>query len=266
MKSLLSILIFAPRLLAAADSVPKLVDVTQKVAAAVRGGVLSMPVNSTTLPQVDADPPKLRITYQVTNRVRTRAWAEGQTVDITAPAGQALAIAKAEYGGMDDAVDVTPVVRSLVKENAIASTTVDDDSLHIDPSRGVTKQLVVRYEIAGKQKMMSVEESEEIKIPAAAGGPKLAIIEATYGLPVSYFDVTDMVADQVQGNSLTIAPSDDLFGNPGSALAGKKLEVTYMQAGRQETVSAKPGEALTITPKNSTPLVIVKATYGVVQN
>ncbi len=265
-KSLLLILIFAPLLFAAADSAPKLVDVTQKIASAVRNGMLSMPVSSATLPEVDADPPKLRITYQVTNRVRTRAWAEGQTVEIAAPAGQALAITKAEYGAMDDAVDVTPVIRSLVKENAIPSTTVDDDSLHIDPSRGVTKQLVVRYEIAGKQKMMSVEESEALKIPAPSDGAKLAILEATYGLPVSYFDVTPIVADQVQGNSLAMTPSDELFGNPGSELAGKKLEITYMQAGQLETLSAKPGEALTITPKNSTPLIIVKATYGVVQN
>ena len=266
MKSLLSIFLFPPLLLAAADSAPKLVDVTQKITAAVRNGTLSMPVSSTTLPQVDADPPKLRITYQVTNRVRTRAWAEGQTVAITAPAGQALAITKAEYGAMDDAVDVTPVIQSLVKENAIPLTTVDDDSLHIDPSRGVTKQLVVRYEIAGKQKMMSVEESEELKIPAPADGAKLTIVEATYGLPVSFFDVAPIVTDQVQGNSLTITPSDELFGNPGSELAGKKLEIAYMQAGQMVTVSAKPGEVLTITPKNSTPLIIVKATYGVVQN
>jgi hypothetical protein len=129
----------------------------------------------------------------------------------------------------------------------------------------VVKQLIVRYAIDGKQKMMSVEETEELKIPAPAAG-KLTIIEATYGLPVSYFDVTDMVADQMQGNSLKVTPSDELFGDPGNTLAGKKLVVTYVQAGQQETVSAKPGEMLTIAPKNSTPLVIIKATYGVVQN
>ncbi|MGN6369922.1 MAG: hypothetical protein ACTHN5_16825 [Phycisphaerae bacterium] len=239
---------------------------THKVAAAARNGALSLPVGESTLPAVDADPPKLRITYQVMNCVRTRAWAEGQTARIEAPAGQALAITKAEYGAMDDAVDVTPVIQSLVKENSIPATTVDDDTLQVDPSRGVTKQLIVRYEIGGKQKMMSVDESEDLKIAAPGGGEKLRVVEATYGLPVNYFDVTPMVAERVQGNTLKITPSDELFGNPGSALAGKKLVVKYVQAGEEQTVSAKPGEMLTITPKNATPLVIVKATYGVVQN
>ena len=206
---------------------PSLVDVTQKVAAAVRGGALTMAVGDATLPHVDADPPKLRIMYQLTNRVRSRAWGEGQTVDIVAPAGQALAITKAEYGAMDDAVDVTPVIRSLVKENGIPSMTVDDESMHADPSRGVVKQLVVRYAIDGKQKMMSVEQTEDLKIAAPEGGAKLTIVEATYGLPVAYFDVTDMVADRVQGNSLKIRASDELFGNPGNTIAGKKLEVHF---------------------------------------
>lgn len=265
MKSLIlfASLLFLP-LSFGADSPPKSIDVTKKITAAIHDNTLSLVVSSSDLGAVDADPPKLRITYQATNRIRTRTWMEGQTVNLAAPAGHLLSITSAEFGRFDDPVDVTPAVAALVKDNAIPPITVDDESMGgIDSAHGVLKQLVVRYAIDGHQKMLSADQSENLAIPAPPDGKKLTILEATYGLPTTVYDVTEIVADLMQGNVLTITPSDDLFGDPAPGLAGKNLQITYVQAGQKQTVSAEAGKQLVITPINSSPMIILNATYGV---
>jgi len=254
------LLVSAP---AFADASAKPIDVTAKVGAAVKDRKLSLLVGKETLGvSVDADPPKLRITYVFTNRIRTRTWADGQTVELTVPSPQPLIITHAYYGQFDDAVDVTPQVAAAVKDNAISAFTVNDDSMGIDPNTGVTKQLIVRYAIDGKQKMIAVDQNDDLKIPASPAGKKLEILEATYGIPVTYFDVTDIVANLLEGNYLHIAADDDLFGDPAPRQSGKQLKVEYMQDGQTHTVTIDQGKPLDIVPETSMPLIILHATYG----
>ncbi|MEI7908395.1 MAG: heme-binding protein [Verrucomicrobiota bacterium] len=93
-------------------------DVTTTVAAAVKGGHLTIPANNSvfgdTAPGV---PKKLHVEYRAGAASLVREVAEGGQLDLAVPTGQTLAITKAVYGPADNSV---PVSAAAITENPAA--------------------------------------------------------------------------------------------------------------------------------------------------
>ena len=67
---------------------------------------------------------------------------------------------------------------------------------------------------------------------------RLIIIEARYGCGHHWVDVTQAVTEAVDGNSLTIHPTNDWAGDPCFGKA-KSLVVHYVYNGKQETIQSQ---------------------------
>lgn len=78
-------------------------------------------------------------------------------------------------------IDVTTVVQSLVRDNAI-STKVNN-TVFGDPAYGVVKTLNVQYTVDGKAKSAAVVEGQTLTLPRAGESGAIAIQAATFGEP-----------------------------------------------------------------------------------
>ncbi|HYW78701.1 MAG TPA: HEAT repeat domain-containing protein [Thermoguttaceae bacterium] len=79
------------------------------------------------------------------------------------PAAKILTIVKAEYGGADTWVDVTPQVTAMVGGNGL-SVTVGNDLAGGDPIRGTRKSLRLVYTIDDERHAVDIPEKETIEI------------------------------------------------------------------------------------------------------
>lgn len=97
---------------------------------------------------------------------------------------------------------------------------------------------------------------------ADAPAGKLVIVKAVYGdLPDgAKTDVTEKVAGMVKDGALSVAASNDTFGDPAEGVV-KKLTVDYTIDGVAHSKTANEGETLALPDKPSK-LVIRKAVYG----
>jgi hypothetical protein len=165
----------------------------------------------------------------------------------TKPTGT-LVITKAVWGDLPDGdkVEVTDKVKALVKENALSVDANNDN--FTDPAVGVGKKLKVDYTIDGVAHSKTVGEDETLVISNKPS--KLVIVKALYGdLPDGdKSDVTRIVEDHINGDSLKIDASNDNFGDPANGV-GKKLQVDYKLNGVFGTITVDEGETLSIPDK-----------------
>ena len=163
-----------------------------------------------------------------------------------------LVIVKAVYGDLPDGAktDVTEKVKEMVKDNALSVEATNEN--FGDPADGVVKKLKVDYTIGGVAASKTVNEGETLTI-AAGEKPvvsKLVIKKAVYGdLPDGgKTDVTAKVAAMVQNGALSVAATNENFGDPAEGVQ-KKLKVDYTFDGKEKSKTVDENETLTISDK-----------------
>lgn len=160
-----------------------------------------------------------------------------------------LVIVKAYYGDLPDGAktDVTEKVTAMVKDNAL-SVEANNENFG-DPADGIGKKLKVDYTIDGKAKSRTVNEGETLRLSAKPS--KLVIKKAFYGdLPDgAKTDVTEKVADMVNGDSLSVEATNTNFGDPIEGTA-KKLKIDYtFDGGKEQSKTVDENQTLTISDK-----------------
>ncbi len=168
-----------------------------------------------------------------------------------APAAK-LVIVKAVYGDLPDGgkTDVTDKVKEMVKDNALSVEATNDN--FGDPADGIVKKLKVDYTIGGVAASKTVNEGETLTI-AAGDKPvvsNLVIKKAVYGdLPEGgKTDVTAKVAAMVKDGALSVAATNENFGDPAEGIQ-KKLKVDYTFDGKEKSKTVDENETLTISAK-----------------
>ena len=107
----------------------------------------------------------------------------------------------------------------------------------------------------------SKEEILDLLAYIESGGKKDAPAFAALRRAV---DVTDKIAAEVKNNKLTIAASNDLFGDPAPNMV-KKLRVDYLDGDEAKSKTVDENATLEIKAGEGKKLVVKKAIYGVVQ-
>jgi hypothetical protein len=163
-----------------------------------------------------------------------------------------LVIVKAVYGDLPDGgkTDVTDKVKEMVKDNALSVEATNDN--FGDPADGIVKKLKVDYTIGGVAASKTVNEGETLTI-AAGEKPvvsKLVIKKAVYGdLPDgAKTDVTEKVKGMVKDGALSVAATNENFGDPAEGIQ-KKLKVDYTFDGKEKSKTVDENETLTISDK-----------------
>ena len=150
----------------------KTVDVTQKVAGAVREGKVSLEVTN----ELFGDPAeqaskKLKVKFKIGSVESEVSVVEGETLLIPVPKLEgALVIHKAVYGDIagDVVNDVTQDLKGKLMDNGV-EIEVSNDQFG-DPASGVFKRLRVEYSIGTVRLAKSSYEGQTFQIV----GPKLA--------------------------------------------------------------------------------------------
>ncbi len=150
----------------------RVVDVTKKVAEAVREGKVSLEVTN----ELFGDPAEqasktLKVKFKIGSVESEVSVVEGETLLIPVPKLEgALVIHKAVYGDIVGEMvnDVTQDLKGRLKENGV-EIEVSNDQFG-DPASGVFKRLRVEYSIGNVRLAKSAYEGQTFKIV----GPKLA--------------------------------------------------------------------------------------------
>ena len=159
-----------------------------------------------------------------------------------------LVVTKAFYGDLPDGpkTDVTDKVAAMVKDDQLTVDATNDN--FGDPIEGTGKKLKVEYTVGGVARQKIVDENQSLKI---SGKPsKLVILKAFYGdLPDgAKTDVTAKVAENVDGDSLSVEAKNDNFGDPAEGIT-KRLKVIYTFDGKEHAKIVDENETLTISEK-----------------
>lgn len=179
------------------------------------------------------------------------AWNAARAADVPgappAPAGK-LVVTKAWYGDLPDGLktDVTEKVAAMVKDDKLSVEATNDN--FGDPAEGTVKKLKVEYTVDGVARSKTVNEGETLTI---SGKPsKIVIRKAWYGdLPDGdKTDVTQKVAGMVDGDTLSVAATNENFGDPAEGIV-KKLKVDYTFDGKEKSKTVEENETLTISDK-----------------
>ena len=95
---------------------------------------------------------------------------------------------------------------------------------------------------------MALAEDAAPAVPPKVEAPKLVIVKAEYGdLPDgAKTDVTKKVAEMVKQDELSVAATNDNFGDPVEGTA-KKLRVDYTFNGVKKSKTVDEGQTLTIS-------------------
>lgn len=179
--------------------------------------------------------------------IPARATAPPATAPATpATSGPKLVIVSAVYGDVDGGktADVTTKVAAMVKDDAL---TVEANKANFgDPAGGKPRKLKVAYTIDGIYRTKTVDEGETLDV-----SPRLFIRKAVYGsLPNGpSADVTDIVADLVRKNRLSVEASNDQFGGDPAPNVVKKLRVDYTFDGVNHSKTVGENQTLTIPDK-----------------
>jgi hypothetical protein len=167
------------------------------------------------------------------------------------PPSNELVIVHAAWGALYNGAtsDVTRLLAGKVKDNAL-TVTASVQELG-DPARTKIKHLRVDYTQGGVPVHRLLNEGETLTIRSGErpSPPRLIVTSAVYGyLPSGpKIDVTAQVSDMVKDNTLSVTPTNVLFGDP-IANKPKTLQVTYTFDGIAKTRSALEERPLLIGP------------------
>ena len=160
-----------------------------------------------------------------------------------------LTIVKAEYGDLPTGtkVDVTEKIKGMVNAEGLNVAATNEN--FTDPVEGTQKKLKVEYKLDDKALDQTVNENETLTIGLVPS--KIKIVSAFYGdLPAgNKTDVTAKVQVMVKANALSVAASNENFGDPAEG-TGKKLKIEYtFEGGATKSKEVGEGETLTISDK-----------------
>lgn len=165
----------------------------------------------------------------------------------------------AEYGAGNTWANVTPVVRSLIREHRL-DMRVDNATLGGDPAPGSPKTLRLReVNDAGEERVLSFPEKTIVQISVSAqrrrdhearagedGDAPLAITRATYGAEGHWFDVTGLLNSNIQSNRLVMAVNNSTMGGDPAYGFPKALRVWYSYRGRDFAVTVAENSTLAL--------------------
>ncbi len=164
-----------------------------------------------------------------------------------------LVIVKATWGAMHEAqgADVTKVIAAMVKGNALRVEATPQ--VLGDPADLKIKQLRVQWRKGGAVAEKHVVEGETLVIGANEKPVPIrtVITKAVYGNLESgkTIDVTQKVADLVSNNTLTVVPTNALFGGDPAEVQYKQLRVDYTFDGVPKSKTVYENDTLTIDAK-----------------
>jgi hypothetical protein len=185
-------------------------------------------------------------------------------------AGGGLQILRADYGTQNHFSDVTARLNSQV-QNGTLSLPITNDTMGGDPADDRKKTLNVWYLYNGRTANVVVNEKDILNLP----GPNdyvsgnLRILRAQYGADYRYFDVTDRLNSQLQGDQLDLRITNDTMGGDPAPDKPKQLSVVYFYNGQQcraltnekDTLNL-PGEGDCANNNFAGGFRILRATYG----
>ncbi len=92
-----------------------------------------------------------------------REAAHRRLATLDADAGATLVVRSALYGARGKIVDVTKVLRRLVEGGSLRARATNE--LAGDPLPGITKDLIIEYEIAGRRFVRTIREGLPVRLP-----------------------------------------------------------------------------------------------------
>src|SRR6185369_7995724 len=120
--------------------------------------------------------------------------------------------------------------------------------------------LVVLYAVGDALHIEAVEERQPFRIARPEGAAKLTIVRATYGVPVKWFDVLEIVESKLKDGKLSVTADNELLGDPSFGDT-KTLRVDYTVAGKPHTAEATEQETIEVptAADGAGPLVVTQA-------
>ena len=230
-------------------------NVTSRVIAGIQDDRLRLRVTNDTM---GGDPAEnqhkaLSVWYRYNDKMANSVVEEGS--DLNLPDNAAvfrgkLHVLRAQYGAGYLYRDVTARLNAGLHGDTLRMR-VNNDSMGGDPVHQ-SKQLTVLYLYDGQQYQVSVNENEELSLPARGARPaddtigELQILLASYGESDDRVDVTRRLNDLIHNSQLQIQVSNATMGRDPSKHHLKRLTVIYMWRGLRNQMSAAEGETISI--------------------
>lgn len=196
-----------------------------------------------------------------------------------------LVILDAQYGARDKWTDLTDRLR-LASQSGVLGVVVDSALVGADPLPGVSKQLVLRYRLKGRQHEHVVPDFHSVVVidtrPSPpqdpSSGEGLSIHEARYGGNIlgegEWIDLTNRLREKVQDGRLRASVSDIVSGLPSRRI----LIVRWSIHGQTWTSPFEAGDTIVLgsdvpavakldahrkqAPPNDESLAILEARFG----
>ncbi len=231
-------------------------DVTSRLAARVQGDRLSLRVTNDTMGRDPAEDRRKTLTvwYRYNGETSSATVNEGDYLNLPGANDRIsgnLRILRAQYGADYRYVDVTDRLNSQIQGDQL-SLRVTNETMGGDPASDRRKQLTVSYLYNGHLEHVTVNEKEDLKLPASGAGygeslsEGLRILRATYGAGDRVSDVTDRLSAQVTGDQLQIQVSNATMGGDPAEGQRKRLTVIYLWQGLRCQTTAAEGDTLVI--------------------
>ena len=162
---------------------------------------------------------------------------------------QGGALVAAEYGARDRRVDVTPRVRSFMRDGVLQFD-VNDQNLGVDPARNHVKELFIRIRHwDGNVEEFRFPEYSHVNLVLDPDrgyewhDRELHIMRAFYGGAGHFVDVTDTLRSYKHGPQLFVVVDNRSMGVDPDPEVHKVLRVLYWVAGeRRQIVVPEHGE------------------------
>lgn len=268
------------------------VDVTSRVASLIHGNSLDITVNNDALGGDPAHGAQKTLRLRVRNesgREEVLSYHEKDTISLSISTtgggytqgagygqgagfggGGGLQILRADYGTQNHFADVTSRLNSQIQNNTLRLR-ITNDTMGGDPADDRRKTLTIWYLYDGRAANVVVNEKDTLTLP----GPNdyvsgnLRILRAQYGADYRYFDVTDRLNSQLQGDQFSLRITNDTMGGDPAPDRPKQLSVVYIFNGQQcrAMVSEKdtlnlPGAGDCAGNSYGDSFQILQATYG----
>lgn len=229
------------------------IDVGSTIRDIVTANTLSFAVDSSTF----GDPApgrakQLRLRY---------SWGSGADAIITRNEDERIdllgriEIERAVYGDLPDGatIDVTDIVASEIKEpqeergRTQQLQMLASNGAFTDPASGIPKRLRVDFIIDGMRGAITINENEMLDLPRSLNikGAAYGVLPPGESVAVTSTNVTETVAEMVEGRHLSVAASEENFGNPDPGTPNA-LRVEYELDGSDGAAHAAEGDVLTI--------------------
>ena len=277
------------------------VDVTSRIASLIQGNSLDITVNNDTLGGDPAPGTPKTLRLRVRNeydREEVLSYHEKDMISLsisTAEAGfgrredrdddsgdrgyehrrerasdhSGLRVLRADYGTQNHFSDVTARLNSQV-QNGTLNLRITNDTMGGDPADERRKTLTVWYLYNGRPANVVVNEKDTLTLPGSNDyvSGSFRILRAQYGADYRYFDVTDRLNSQLQGDQLTLRITNDTMGGDPAPDRRKQLAVVYFYNRQQCRATINEKDTLNLpgagecTDNSQGGFQVLRATYG----